>query len=47
MAKPWNADSLTDVQPLDAGSERVDSADNLVARNDRHLRVGQLAIDDM
>jgi hypothetical protein len=47
MAEPRNADALTDAQSLDARSERVDSANDLVTGNDRHLRIGQFAIDDM
>ena len=35
------------LQPFDAGPDRIDPADDLMARDDRHLRVGQLAIDDM
>ncbi len=47
MAEPRNADALTHAQPLDALPDRIDPADDLVAWDDRHNRVGQLAIDDM
>src|ERR1019366_5441052 len=47
VAEPRNADAFTDAQLLDASPDCIDPADDLVARNDRHLRVGQLAIDDM
>ena len=47
VAEPRNADALAHAQPLDAGPDRIDPADDLVARDDRHLRVGQFAIDDM
>jgi hypothetical protein len=30
-----------------AGAERIDPADNLVARDDRHNGIGQFAIDDV
>jgi hypothetical protein len=47
MAQPRNADTLTHAPPLYASPDHIDPADDLVARNDRHLRVRQLAIDDM
>ena len=47
VAEPGNADALAHLQPLDPGADRIDPADDLVARDDRHLRVGQFAIDDM
>ena len=47
MAEPRNADALTHVQPFDASPDRIDPADDFVTRDDRHLRVGQFAIDDM
>ena len=34
-------------KPSDAGPDRVDPADDFVAGDDRNLRVGQLAVDDM
>lgn len=47
MAEPGNADVLTHAQTLDGGPNRVDPADDLTPRDDRHLRVRQLTIDDM
>ena len=47
VAEPRNADALTQAQPFDASPDHIDPADDLVARNDRHLRVGQFPIDDM
>jgi hypothetical protein len=47
MAEPRNADTLAHVQVLDAGADRIDSAYDLVARDNRHYRIRQFAIDDM
>jgi hypothetical protein len=47
MAEPRNADALTHTQPFDASSNHVNPPDDLVAGDNRHLRGGQLAIDDM
>ena len=47
MAEPRNADALTDVQSLDARANRINATNDLVAWNDRHFRIGQLAIYDM
>jgi len=47
VAEPRNADALTHAQPFDASPDHIDPADDLGARNDRHLRVGQFPIDDM
>ncbi len=35
------------VSPSTLAPEQVDSTDDLVVGNDRHLRIGQLAVDDM
>jgi hypothetical protein len=47
MAEPRNADTLAHVQVLDAGADRIDPAYDLVARDNRHYRIRQFAIDDM
>jgi hypothetical protein len=47
VAEPRNADALTHAQPFDACPDHIDPADDLVARDDRHFRIGQFAIDDM
>ena len=47
VAEPRNADTLADVQVLDACADGIDPANDLMARDDRNLRVGQFAIDDM
>jgi hypothetical protein len=40
VAEPRNADTLPDVQVLNASADRIDPANNLVARNNRNVRVG-------
>src|SRR5690606_10137987 len=45
MAEPGNADALTGREAGDALAQRGDAADNLVARHDGKLRVGQFAVD--
>ena len=47
MAEPRYTDALTHAKPLDASPDCVDPADDLVAWNDWHLRVRQLAIHHM
>jgi hypothetical protein len=47
VAEPWDAHTLPQAEPFDAGPDRIDPADDLMARDDRHLWVGQVAIDDM
>ena len=47
VAEPRDADALAHCQPFHVGSDRIDAADDLVARDDRHNRVWQFAIDDM
>ena len=47
VAEPRNADALTHAQPFDGRPDHIDTADDLVAGDDRHLRIGQLAIDNM
>ena len=37
VAEPRNADALTQVQPFDARPDRIDTADDFVPRDDRHL----------
>ena len=46
-SKPGNADPLSKFQTFDVRAERIDSPDDFMARNDRELRVRQLAIDNM
>ena len=47
VAEPRNADTLPHVQVLNAGADRIDPANDLMARNNRNVRVGQFAVDDM
>jgi hypothetical protein len=47
VAEPRNADTLANAQALDSGTDRVDSAYDLVARDNRNVGVGQFAVDDM
>jgi branched-chain amino acid aminotransferase len=47
MAQPRNADASADVEAVHVGAERVDAADDLVARHDGQRAAGKLAIDDM
>ena len=47
VAEPRNADTLAHVQALDAGADCIDPAYDLVAWDNRHYRVRQLAIDNM
>jgi hypothetical protein len=47
MAEPWNANALTYAQPFDTNPDRIDPADDLMAGDDRYLRVGQLSINDV
>jgi hypothetical protein len=47
VAEPRDADALTHTEPLDTHPDRIDPTDDFVAGRDRHLRVGQLTIDDV
>jgi hypothetical protein len=47
VAEPRNADTLEHVQVLNAGTDRIDPANDLVAGNNRDVAVGQFAVDDM
>ena len=47
VAEPRNADTLPHVQVLNAGTDRIDPANDLMAGNNRNVRVGQFAVDDM
>jgi hypothetical protein len=47
VAEPWNPDAIIHAPSLDAGPNRVDPPNDLVAWDDWQLRIGQLAIDDM
>ena len=47
VAEPRNADTLADAQALDPGADRVNSAYDLMARDNRNVRIGQFAVDDM
>jgi hypothetical protein len=40
VAEPGNADTLPHVQILNAGTDRIDPANNLMAGNNRDVRVG-------
>ena len=46
-AEPGYPDALTDFEISHARSERFDTADDFVARNDRKLRLGKLIIDEV
>ncbi len=46
-AEPRHADAVADPQPLGAGAEGLDLADDLVAGHQRQLGFGQLAVDDV
>jgi hypothetical protein len=45
VAKPWNTDAFGYAHPLNPSPDCVDSADDFVSGDDRHLRLGQLAIN--
>ena len=47
MAKPGNADPLSKRETGHARTDRLDAPDDFVAWNDRKLRLGQFAVDDM
>jgi hypothetical protein len=47
MAEPGDPDAIGECQARDTGADRVDTADDLVAGNDRRLRMGQFAIQHM
>jgi len=40
VAEPRNADTLANAHALNSGTDRIDPANNLVARNNRNARVG-------
>jgi hypothetical protein len=44
MAEPADADPFADPQLLDRGTQGVDAADDLVARDDEYLWIGKLTI---
>ncbi len=47
MAEPRHADALAQAQSHDVAADRIDPADDLVAGDDRHDGIGQLAVDDV
>jgi hypothetical protein len=47
MPKPGNSYAIAECEPLDVGSHCCDTADDLVARDDRQVRFGQVTIDDV
>ncbi len=47
MSKPRDAHSLAERQPFHTGAKCIDPPDDFVARNDRHMRVWQLAVHDV
>jgi hypothetical protein len=47
MTHPWNANPIADIQIAHSRTECVDSANDLVPRDDRQLWVRQLAIHHM
>ena len=46
VAEPRHADARAE-RRVDAVADRLDPADDLVAGNDRQLRIGQFAVDDV
>jgi len=47
VAEPWDTDAFAHRQPFHAGSDRIDPADDFVARDDWRLRVCKFPIDHM
>jgi hypothetical protein len=47
VAEPGNADPLIDTKPFDAGSDRIDPADDLMTGDDRIFAGGQFTIQNM
>ena len=47
MAKPRHADAAADSHRIDPSSNRIDNADDFVARNERQLGVGKIAVNDV
>src|SRR5450759_5839397 len=45
VAEPRNPDPRAELQPPDFGSDRVDPSDDLMPRDYRQVRFGQLAVD--
>src|SRR5438552_17131335 len=46
-AEPWNANPIASCKSIYAFANLLDAADNLVTKNERKFRIGQLAINDM
>ena len=46
VPQPGNVDAYAGSRPRDAATKRIDDPDDLVAGNDRQLRIGQFAVDD-
>ena len=46
-AEPWNANPIASCKSIYAFADLLDAADNLVTKNERKFRIGQLAINDM
>src|SRR5262249_15058372 len=46
-AQPRHADAIADAEAGDIGSDRRDGTDDLVAGDERELRIGQLAVEDV
>ena len=47
MPEPWNSDTLTRPQVVNATTDRIDPSNDLVAGNDGNLRVSEFPINDM
>ena len=45
MAEPGNADPVADREPADALAQCVNDTDDLVARDERQLRIGEIAVN--
>jgi hypothetical protein len=47
LTEPWNSNSLTQTQPIDASPNQINPTDDFVAWNDWNFWVGKFAIHDM
>jgi hypothetical protein len=47
MAEPRYADAFADREPVYLIAQRIDPADDFVARDNRHVRVRQFTVHDM
>jgi hypothetical protein len=47
MAKPWHADSVSDLKVFDRRADSGNLADDLMTRDEREYRTGEFTIDDV